>query len=96
MFRYEAGDALPRIDIPTLVVYGDRDPVTTAQANRHIDATLPNSRAFPLSPAKHLGPLEHHEAFDEAVEQFVEQVASAEPTAHRASAPQVLGPKVQS
>jgi hypothetical protein len=37
-------------------------------------AVLPNSRAFPLAPAKHLGLLEHHSRFTDAVVQFIEHV----------------------
>lgn len=67
MFRYDAAAALPAIPVPTVVVTGDQDIATLPQAGEYMDQLLPQSRRVALSPAGHLGMIERHAAFADAL-----------------------------
>ena len=71
MIRYDATHVLPGIGIPTLVVVGDLDGTTKPEAGRYIAEHVPRATLETLSPAKHMGLLEHHERFDRLVADFV-------------------------
>jgi pimeloyl-ACP methyl ester carboxylesterase len=81
MMRYDATDVLPGVTVPTLVIAGDRDSTTKPEASEQIRAGVPRARLLTLTPAKHLGLIEHHEKFAAAVREFVHaahaQVAAA-------------------
>jgi pimeloyl-ACP methyl ester carboxylesterase len=72
MIHYDATATLATIPVPTLVVVGDQDPVTLPEAGQHISRTVPNAQLATLSPARHMGPVEHHGRFDELVAGFAE------------------------
>jgi pimeloyl-ACP methyl ester carboxylesterase len=64
-------DVLPHIDIPTLLVYGDRDvraPLTVAEA---LQAAISGSRLVVLPDAGHVCNLEAPEEFNAAVRNFL-------------------------
>ncbi len=67
---YDATATLGSIDIPALIVAGDQDPVTKPEASERIRAGIPKARLVTLSPAKHLGLIEHHGRYAEAVRGF--------------------------
>jgi hypothetical protein len=56
----------------TLVVVGDQDTTTLLEAGQYISEHVPNARLATLSPAKHLGLIEHHAQFDELVAGFAD------------------------
>jgi pimeloyl-ACP methyl ester carboxylesterase len=70
MMRYDATQTLARISVPTLVVAGDRDSVTKPEASERIRSGIPRARLITLAPAKHLGLIEHHTRYVEAVREF--------------------------
>jgi pimeloyl-ACP methyl ester carboxylesterase len=72
MIGYDATATLPTIPVPTLVVVGDQDNTTLPEAGRFISRSVPNAQLATLSPAKHLGLIEHHGRFDELVAGFTE------------------------
>jgi pimeloyl-ACP methyl ester carboxylesterase len=72
MIGYDATATLPTIPVPTLVVVGDQDTTTLPEAGQFISRSVPNGRLATLSPAKHLGLIEHHAQFDELVAGFAE------------------------
>lgn len=72
MIGYDATATLPTIPVPTLVVVGDQDITTLPEAGRFISRSVPNAQLATLSPAKHLGLIEHHGRFDELVAGFAE------------------------
>ena len=61
MMRYDATKTLAAISVPTLVVAGDRDSTTKPEASERIRASVPGARLITLTPAKHLGLIEHHD-----------------------------------
>lgn len=80
MMRYDATSILSQIRVPALVVTGDQDSTTKPEAGEAIRAGVPNARLLTLSPAKHLGLIEHHEKYAAAVREFVYATQSQRPT----------------
>ena len=72
MLGYDAASTLPKIPVPTLVVVGDQDATTLPEAGQFISRGVPKAKLSTLSPAKHLGLIEHHAKFDELVSAFAE------------------------
>jgi pimeloyl-ACP methyl ester carboxylesterase len=70
MLGYDATATLPAINVPTLVVPGDRDSTCVPQASERIRQDVPVSQFVPLTPAKHMGLIEHNERFAEVVRAF--------------------------
>jgi pimeloyl-ACP methyl ester carboxylesterase len=66
-------DVLPHIDVPTLLVYGDRDvraPLTVAEA---LEAAIPGSRLTVLPDVGHVCSVEAPEEFNAAVRDFLHE-----------------------
>ena len=63
-------EALPRIQVPTLVIAGDTDPSTPVAHSEVIVEGVPNSRLLVL-PAAHLANVESPRRFTQAVEELV-------------------------
>jgi len=70
MMRFDATATLKAIPIPTLVVAADRDTTCKPEASHRMHRDIPNAREVTLSPARHLGFIEHHERFARCVEAF--------------------------
>jgi pimeloyl-ACP methyl ester carboxylesterase len=70
MLRYDATSTLAAIPVPVLVFTGDRDTTTLPEANRFIAEHSPEGRLVTLSPARHMGLIEHNREFVEQVGQF--------------------------
>jgi pimeloyl-ACP methyl ester carboxylesterase len=70
MLRYDATQTLRSIPIPVLVVAGDQDPITTAEASQRMSTEIPATRLQTLKPARHYGMIEHHVAFAGSAEAF--------------------------
>jgi pimeloyl-ACP methyl ester carboxylesterase len=70
MLAYDASATLKTIDVPVLVVPGDRDPTCTPEASAWMDRDIPKARQEALAPAKHMGLIEHNERFSELVAAF--------------------------
>jgi pimeloyl-ACP methyl ester carboxylesterase len=69
-------DALPHIDVPTLLVYGDRDvraPLTVAET---LHAAISDSRLVVLPDAGHLCNIEAPNEFNDAVRAFLHDIRS--------------------
>ena len=79
MMRYDATATLKTVTVPTLVVAGDRDPLTKPEASARIRTDVPNARLVTLSPAKHLGLIEHHAQFAKELRQLAQHSATAAP-----------------
>jgi pimeloyl-ACP methyl ester carboxylesterase len=64
-------DVLPYIDVPTLLVYGDRDvraPLTVAEA---LEAAILDTRLVVMPDAGHVCNIEAPKEFDDAVRRFL-------------------------
>jgi pimeloyl-ACP methyl ester carboxylesterase len=78
MLRYDATAALAGIGVPTLVVTGDRDVTTKPEAGEAIARGVPAGRLATLSPARHMGLIEHNDRFDAQLAEFASACLAAE------------------
>jgi pimeloyl-ACP methyl ester carboxylesterase len=72
MLRYDATATLGTIGIPTLVVAGDHDITTKPEASEQIARGVRDAELVALSPARHMGLIEHNERFDRLVGEFAD------------------------
>ena len=73
MIHYDALPALPGINVPTLVIPGDRDVTTKPEASEMIRSGVPGATLSALSPGKHMGLIEHNDRFDALVGDFADK-----------------------
>ena len=64
-------EALPHVDIPTLIVAGEHDLPQLIEASEHLDETIEHSTRVVIEDAAHLPSLEQPEAFNEAFFAFL-------------------------
>ena len=77
MLRYDATAVLKDINVPALVVAGDRDSVCKPEASEGMHRDIPDAQLTHLAPAKHMGLIEHHTRFAEIVRTFASFVLTA-------------------
>jgi pimeloyl-ACP methyl ester carboxylesterase len=79
MSNMDLHHAVERIDVPTLVVAGDRDRLTPAAHARRIAEALPDSAGLvELENTGHMGPLERPHELAELLAGLAERTASAD------------------
>lgn len=83
MFRWAAGPGDARLDKPTLVLAGDKDIVTKAEASRTIVERAPKARLKVIHDANHMGFLELADAYASEIEAFADETLGA-PRQHAA------------
>lgn len=69
--REDLRAALPALDLPVLVVHGERDPICPAGAGRALAAAIPGARLVEVPGAGHAPFLSHPDAFDGALGPFL-------------------------
>lgn len=77
MIRWSVTARLGEISAPALVIVGGRDLVTKDHAGAYIASALPDATLFKVADAGHMGPVEKHEVYVEAVSAFVQRVDPA-------------------
>jgi pimeloyl-ACP methyl ester carboxylesterase len=70
MLRYDATAVLKDINVPALVLAGDRDSVCKPEASERMQRDIPDAQLTRLAPAKHMGLIEHHTRFAQIVRTF--------------------------
>ncbi len=71
MLRFDETETLPSMGVPALIVGSDRDRLTRPYASRHMRETIPDADLVMLAPSGHMGILEQHDDFTQAVAAFV-------------------------
>lgn len=69
--RADSSDLLSTIDIPTLIVVGEEDPITPPADAERMAAAIPDSTLVRIPGAAHLSNVEKPEEFNGAVETFL-------------------------
>jgi pimeloyl-ACP methyl ester carboxylesterase len=69
--RADATGLLPDIDVPTLVVCGQHDVISTVDEMRAIAARIPAARFVEVPKAGHMAPLENPAVVNEAIRTFL-------------------------
>jgi pimeloyl-ACP methyl ester carboxylesterase len=72
-------DALPRIDVPTLLVYGGQDVRAPLPVAEDLHTAIPGSTLVVLPDAGHACNIEAPEAFNQAVRRFLESPGGRRP-----------------
>ena len=80
MSKYDATAVLSAIDVPTLIIAGDKDQTTVPEASRFMNERIHGSTLSVLSPAKHMGLIDHHLRFSSLVETFADSLTQVVPT----------------
>ena len=81
MMAFDETATLPGIEIPTLVVVGDQDETCLPSAGKFMAETIPGAELATLAPARHLGLIEQHRAFDPLLARFSESCFAAKDAA---------------
>ena len=68
-------DFLPQIDVPTLVLFGEDDKLTSPRAGEYIAARIPGSRLRTFPASSHCPFWEESEAFNDAVAAFAAELS---------------------
>jgi pimeloyl-ACP methyl ester carboxylesterase len=69
--RHSADDVLPTIDVPALVVAGDRDGFTPPDRSRAMAAAIPASELLIVEDGSHTAPIERPALVGEIVQRFL-------------------------
>jgi pimeloyl-ACP methyl ester carboxylesterase len=69
--RPDSLDALPGIDVPTLVIVGEHDVITSPAESQKMVERLPNARLEVLAGAGHMSNFENADEFNEALTRFL-------------------------
>ena len=70
--RSDFTDALPNIDVPTLVICGQQDTISTVADMRGIAEAIPGARLVEVAGAAHVSPLEQPAAVNAAILRFLD------------------------
>jgi pimeloyl-ACP methyl ester carboxylesterase len=68
-------DVLPRINVPTLLLYGDRDARSPVEVGRALHEQIPGSSLVILPGVGHFSSVEGAEQFNREVRSFLERHA---------------------
>jgi pimeloyl-ACP methyl ester carboxylesterase/ketosteroid isomerase-like protein len=70
MAEADLRDLLPRIEVPTLLVWGEQDARSPLSVARQFERAIPDTTLVVIPDAGHVSNLEQPERFDEAVREF--------------------------
>ena len=73
MFDWSASDVLPKLDVPVLILAGDKDIVTLPEASERMAASAPDTRLIRVEGAGHMGFMECAERYNEHIADFAEE-----------------------
>jgi pimeloyl-ACP methyl ester carboxylesterase len=74
MLHWDASSALPKVDVPVLIISGEQDTTTLPEASTYMQNRIPEAHRLNVNPAAHLGPIEQHERYNEAIRSFAREV----------------------
>ena len=72
MAEADLRDVLPHIDVPTLLLYGDKDVRAPLAVAEDLHAAIPNSRVVVLPGVGHMSSVESPGAFNAEVRSFLQ------------------------
>ena len=74
MLRFDEAEALPKINVPTIVLAGANDRLTRPEASEVIAGQVPGAELALVQPGGHLSILERHDLINGSLSQFVREV----------------------
>ena len=63
---------LSQIDVPTMVIIGEKDPATIPEYGELIAGSIPDAKTFVVPDAAHLSNIEQPDIFTEALKEFLQ------------------------
>ena len=72
MTRFDRAEDLPSLDVRTIVVAAERDPVTVVEASREIARLIPEAELVLLKDTRHMGYMERRQEFADVVSRLAE------------------------
>jgi pimeloyl-ACP methyl ester carboxylesterase len=75
--EHSAEDLLPGIDVPVLIIAGDRDTFTPPAISEAMAEIIPRAELLLIPGGTHVAPLEHHELVALRIEKFLSDYAIA-------------------
>jgi pimeloyl-ACP methyl ester carboxylesterase len=87
MGMHDAHDVLPNVDVPTLVITGDRDPFTPRMAAERIVRGVRGAEMMTVPGATHFLPMEYPEMLNLRMEKFFRERGLADVAVRRTSQP---------
>jgi pimeloyl-ACP methyl ester carboxylesterase len=79
--RLDMTSRLPKIALPTLVVVGQDDVISTVDEMRALAKAIPDSEFVVIPRSGHMTPVENPDEFNEALETFLTRVERGRPSA---------------
>jgi pimeloyl-ACP methyl ester carboxylesterase len=76
LINFDLSEVLERLELPTLIVCGDKDRLTPPAQARHMASKIAESRLLILEDAGHMAFMEEHEVLDAEIADFARQVFS--------------------
>jgi pimeloyl-ACP methyl ester carboxylesterase len=73
MLQWDGSDVLQKISVPTLIVSGNEDVTTLPLASDKMERDIPMAKRISIAGAAHLGPVERHELYADAIRSFAMQ-----------------------
>jgi 3-oxoadipate enol-lactonase len=73
-FRQDSISLLPSIDVPTLVIVGEKDVITPPEVMKQMADHIPNSLFVRIPNAAHMSPMESPAAFNTALLEFLKDL----------------------
>jgi pimeloyl-ACP methyl ester carboxylesterase len=70
MLHWDGSDALARVAVPALIISGEQDTTTLPAASDRMERGIPSARRVRVSPAAHMGPVEQHQRYAQAIASF--------------------------
>ncbi len=74
VWNWEAGKKLKQIDVPTLILVGDRDSLTPPQTSHRLHMAIPNSKLVIVKNASHYLTLEHPQRVNTEILNFLKEI----------------------
>lgn len=71
--RPDVTDRLPEIDVPTLVLVGEHDSISSPAEMREIADQIPGAEYVVIPDAGHMSPMENYDAFNRSLATFLER-----------------------
>jgi pimeloyl-ACP methyl ester carboxylesterase len=75
VWNWEAGERLKQINVPTLILVGDRDSLTPPQTSHRLHMAIPNSKLVIVKDASHYLVLERPEFVNTEILNFLKEIS---------------------
>ena len=75
--EHSAEDWLPKVDVPVLVIAGERDTFTPASLSEFMVEQMPQAELLMVKGGTHVAPIEQPELIAAKIKAFIERVATS-------------------